>query len=209
MGSEETSIAITKALANANLEQIMRHLLSVLAKKCYSENGLSFRDTFGLNFVQIRISAVGCKQLVVSSLLDDLSISNDKDQVGAANSAQMMRNQHGSSALHQAIQRFHHGLFGLGIEARRGLVENKNRGVANDGARDGDALPLSSGEGRAALANHGGISFGQLFNEFFRVGQLRGANDFFMAGVRLSVGNVVRNCGAEKQSLLKDKADLF
>ena len=43
---------------------------------------------------------------------------------------------------------------GLGVERRRRLVQDQDRRVAQDGARDGDALLLALGQRHAPLADH-------------------------------------------------------
>ena len=53
-------------------------------------------------------------------------------------------------------------LFGVGVYAGEGVVEDEDVGVADDGAGDGGALFLAAGEGEAALADHGVEAFGEL-----------------------------------------------
>ena len=44
-------------------------------------------------------------------------------------------------------------LFGVGVDAGQGVVEDEDFGVADDGAGDGGALFLAAGEGESALAD--------------------------------------------------------
>ena len=52
-------------------------------------------------------------------------------------------------------QRGLHQVLGFGVERGGRLVEDQDRRVLQDRARDGDALALPAGEQRAALADHG------------------------------------------------------
>ena len=58
--------------------------------------------------------------------------------------------------------------FGLGIERRGSLVEQKNRRVFQDGARNRNPLLLSTGEKAALVADHGLIALGLGHNEIMR-----------------------------------------
>ena len=74
--------------------------------------------------------------------------------------------------------------FGLGIERCGGFVEDENGGVADEGARDGDALALAAGEALAPFAERRVVALRQRADEFVGVGFLRGGDDFSRASRR-------------------------
>ncbi len=76
----------------------------------------------------------------------DAAVLEHGDAVGAANGGKPMRNHHHSAVLHQVGQRGLHQRFAFGVERRRRLVENEDRRVLEDGARNGDALAFAAGE---------------------------------------------------------------
>ena len=59
---------------------------------------------------------------------------------------------------HEFVQRRLDEPLGLGVERAGGLVEDQDRGVAEDGAGDGESLALAAGEVRAAFADDGVVA---------------------------------------------------
>src|ERR1700676_2656760 len=112
------------------------------------------------------------------SLLYQFRIFYDEDDVGMPNGAEMMSNQNGGSVLHQTVQRLDDCFFRSGIQTRRGLVEDQDRSIANDGPRNGDTLTLPAGQRYAALAEHGVVPFGHFFDELMRVGDFGRSHNF-------------------------------
>ena len=86
--------------------------------------------------------------------LDDLAVLEHEDLVGAADRRQPVRDDERRAALAQAPQAVLDHRLALAVEARRGLVEDEDARVGEDGPRDRDALALAAGELDAALADH-------------------------------------------------------
>ena len=59
---------------------------------------------------------------------------------------------HGAPA-HQPAERLADRLLGFAVERGGGFIEQQDRRVLQEGARDGDALPLSAGQLDAAVAD--------------------------------------------------------
>ena len=68
------------------------------------------------------------------------------DSIEAAQRRQAMGDGQDRAPLHQPLQCQTHRLFGFSIERRGGLVEQQDRSILQQGARDGDALALSTGK---------------------------------------------------------------
>ncbi len=64
-------------------------------------------------------------------------------------------------------------VFGVGVDAGEGVVEDEDAGTAEEGAGDGGALLLASGEGDAALADGGVIAIGEGLDVVARCWRLR------------------------------------
>jgi len=71
---------------------------------------------------------------------------------------------HGAAA-HQAAERLSDRFLGFAVESGGRLVEQQDRRVLQEGARDRDALPLAARQLDAAVADHGRKTFGQRFHE--------------------------------------------
>ena len=108
---------------------------------------------------------------------DDPAAFDHEDLVGAADGGQAMGDHDRRLALHQPVQRVEDELLAFRVQARGGLVQDQDRQVADQGARDGDALLLSARQRDAALADDGVVAIGHLVDELAGVGQLRGAHD--------------------------------
>src|SRR5438309_2095115 len=84
----------------------------------------------------------------------------------------------------------------VGVEAAGGLVEQEDGRVAQDGAGDGDALPLAAGQLHAALADAGLVAVGERRDEVVGVGLPRRRDDLLLAGARPAVSDVLRDGAA-------------
>ena len=56
------------------------------------------------------------------------------------------------------------------VQVGRGFVENQDLRITNDGARDGDTLPLATGHHYTAFTHHGVQTCGERGDEFLEVG---------------------------------------
>jgi hypothetical protein len=84
------------------------------------------------------------QQLLVRPALRDDAVAQHENHVGVANRRQPMGDGDRCPACHQPRQALEDQLFGFRIERRRRLVEQEDRGVANDRTRDRDSLPLAA-----------------------------------------------------------------
>lgn len=72
----------------------------------------------------------------------------------------MRHGQHGAP-LPSTLQCRGHLLLALRVERARGLVEQQNVGLADEGPRNGHALPLTTRQGHATGANVGLVAVGE------------------------------------------------
>ena len=76
-----------------------------------------------------------------------------QDAVAGQHGREPVRDHQRGAALHQPLERRLHQRLALGVERRGRLVEQQERRVAQDRARDRDALALAAGQRHAALAD--------------------------------------------------------
>ena len=112
----------------------------------------------------------------------DAALVEHHDLVGAADGGQPVRDHDHGAVLHQVGQRLLHQHFRFGVEMRGGFVQNQDGRVLEQGAGDGDALPLAAAQPHAAVADHRLVAFRQALDEFVRQGGFGGAADALRAG---------------------------
>src|SRR5438552_2389643 len=108
-----------------------------------------------------RVAAAGEDQVLVAADLDDATAVEDDDLVRIADGRETVGDRDRRAALREAVERLLHEPLGLGVERARRLVEDEDRRVAQDRARDRDALLLAAREAVAALADDGVVSLRQ------------------------------------------------
>ena len=102
---------------------------------------------------QLAIPPLERHELVVRPTLRHLAPVDDVDDVGLLDRAQPVRNRDRRPPFGRYVECVLHHLLRLRVEGRRRLVEEQDLGVAEQGARDGDALFLAAGQkGRFAAA---------------------------------------------------------
>lgn len=92
--------------------------------------------------------------------LRDTPASNDKDLIGITNGMQSMRDHKQCFTTHKLRNGFLNVALVVDIDAGCGFVENDDRRIFENTARDGDALALAARKRRAAFANDGLKSIG-------------------------------------------------
>ena len=108
---------------------------------------------------------------------------------------------HGAAA-HQAAERLSDRFLGFAVESGGRLVEQQDRRVLQEGARDRDALPLAARQLDAAVADHGRKTFGQRFHEVAARCDGR-AQHFIIGGVRPAVADVFQDRAMEQRDVLR------
>ena len=88
-----------------------------------------------------------------------------------------MGNNKSSAIFDQPLNGILNQLFGFGIHRRGSLVQYKYARISQYRPRDGDSLPLSSGQFYAALTYYRVISLWQRLDEIMRVGCFRRLDD--------------------------------
>src|SRR5439155_23872034 len=115
-------------------------------------------------------AAIASQQLRGRPFLEEGAIVEDDDAVGMADGRQAMGHDERRPALHQTPEGVEHRRLGVGVEGRRRLVEDEDRRVLDEGARDRQPLLLADREGHAALAHPRRVAVGQVVDEAGGIG---------------------------------------
>src|SRR5437870_4712572 len=83
------------------------------------------------------------------------------------------------------------------------LVEDKDRRVFQERARDADPLAFAAGEPRPALAQFFVVALRQSADEVMRVGGLGGGDDLLVGGVDPAVADIFLDRRRKQQRLLQ------
>src|SRR5271166_3522117 len=95
--------------------------------------------------VELEVASAQSIEFFMSPAFDNLSLLDHQNLIGAPNGRQAVGDHKGSAALHQVGEALLDHLLGLGIEAGGGLIQNQDARFGENGARNRDALPLSTG----------------------------------------------------------------
>src|SRR2546427_81715 len=156
---------------------------------------------------QTGVDAAPAEQLAVRALLDQPSLVEHEDAVGAHDTRETVGEDEGGAASHETIERRLDQRLALRVDRRERLVEHEDRRVAQERARDGDPLALATREPHTALAHDGVVALGEPEDELFRV---RGAGrraQLVGARVRLAHPDIVLDRAVEEPRLLAHEGD--
>lgn len=108
--------------------------------------------------------------------------------------------------MHGRGQGLLHQLFALGVEGAGGLVQQEDRGLAHQGAGDGQALALAARQGLGALADRGVEALGQGREEAGGLGRVGGGAHLLVGRVGAAKADVVHRRAREQRRVLGDQS---
>ena len=98
------------------------------------------------------IKPVRRDQRSMRALFDDAALVHHHDAVARQYRREPVRDHKRGAVTHQFFQRGLYQRLAFGVECGGCLIEQQQRRIAQDGARNGDALALATGQRHAALA---------------------------------------------------------
>ena len=149
-----------------------------------------------------------CTSCVVGPGLDHLAVLQHDDDVGRAHRLEPVGDQEGGATARGLEQPGLHLGLGVGVQPGRRLVEQQERGVAQDGPGDGQPLALPARQGLAAVAQHRVVAVGQRHHEVVGAGQPGGLLDLRAGGAGPGVPDVLAHRGPEQHRALHHHGDL-
>ena len=99
-----------------------------------------------LQAVERGVASALAQQFVMAAGFGDRAVLDDKDAVGIDDGVQPVRDHDRRAALAETLDGALHLPLGFGIERGGGLVEQDDRRVLEQRARDRDALALAAGQ---------------------------------------------------------------
>ena len=142
------------------------------------------------------------------SAFDNLARLQNQNEVRVRDRLKVMSDHETGFGAHQTIQCLAHLRFALHVEACHRLVQDQDRGVADQRARDGDALLLAARKSGAAFADDRVITILQFANELVGICGCRGGHDLLEARLGFSIGDVLPDGRPEQDRFLEDDPDL-
>src|SRR5262249_44335009 len=120
--------------------------------------------------------------------------------------AQAMRDRQGGATAGEYAERLLDRLFRLGVNTAGRFVEDQYLWIVEEGASDGDALPLTAGKPGASFAQPGIVSQRRAEDEVMRLGGAGSGDRVGSAGVGPSVNQVVADGTAKQKGVLEHDA---
>src|SRR5258705_8656707 len=108
-----------------------------------SGRGRTLFDISELKIVELRVNALVRQQFFMSARLHDLATGERDDARGAAHRRQAVRDDEGRSVDGEALERVEQGMLCCRIERAGRLVENEQRCILQESARDGEPLAFA------------------------------------------------------------------
>src|SRR6266540_4051379 len=137
---------------------------------------------------------------------DDLSFSEHINHVSLANCCQPVRDDDRGLVFHQTLQRFEYKLFRRGVQAGGRLVQQQNRSVVDDCARDGDPLALATGKRLATFTDHCVIAARHSLDEFVSVARAPGRSRTWLSVPSTSLMRSNPTAAFESVSVIFDRS---
>jgi hypothetical protein len=121
----------------------------------------------------------------------------DHDAAGLPHGVQPVGDDQGGAARQQAIQGGLHRGLTLRVQVGCRFIQDDQRCVDEERARQGDALRLPAAEPRAALADLRVVTLRQRKDELVSARLLRGPHGLLRARIRAAQADVIGDCGVE------------
>src|SRR5579864_2251697 len=158
--------------------------------------------------VEIGVVAVARQQLFVCAQLHDAPFVQHRNTVGVAHGGDTVRDEDSSAPVHDLAQVVENFFLSIGVYAGKGVVEDQDARIANDGARYRGTLLLAARERDAALAYHSLVLLREALDVGGDIGRFRRGAHLLVCGVGDAEGDVVAHRGAEKEGLLRHEPDI-
>ena len=132
---------------------------------------------------------------------------HDHDRVRVANGGQPVGYDEARPAPSQPGHRFLDQDLGPRIDVARGLVQDQDAGVGQEGPGDGDQLLLAGRDVGGVLVEHGFVAVREGADELVHVSRGGSRHDLLAAGPGPPVADVVRDRAREQPGVLKHHAE--
>ena len=161
-----------------------------------------------LRVMQSAVHAADRDEFLMRALLGDALFRDDDDAVRILDRRESMGNDERRAALRQLGQRLLNRRFGLRIQRRCRLIENENRRILQEHARNREALLLPAGELDAALSDDRIQSLRLRLDKLLQLRAPRASQISSSVASKLAVRDVLPHRAGEQEHILLHDADL-
>src|SRR2546421_1110084 len=166
------------------------------------------RDGSKLAVVQLLERSSPMLQLCRCPYLHHHSVLEYDDPIRAPDRGQSMRDDERRSAFPQPLQRFQQQCLRLRVQRTRRLIQNKNRGILEEGTRDREALPLAARQGDPSFSDLGLVSLRQRHDKLVSTCSASCRLNLLDSYSWSSIRDIFSNAGREQNWLLKHERDV-
>src|SRR6266699_3897914 len=143
------------------------------------------------------------------ALVDQFAPPQHQYLVGPAYLRETVGNQQGRAPLQEAADRLLDLVFGGAVNRAGRVVQDEDAWIGQQGARNGDALPLSARKRHTALANQRVVTIFEAQYEVVRLGIFRGLlNRRLIRPLSQSIGDILSDGTREEKDILLDGRNL-
>lgn len=144
-----------------------------------------------LTVIEVGVEPVLGEQILMLSLLNDVTVFHDQDDVGIANGGQSVCHDKACATVHHAGKRILDFQLGARINGGGSLIQNEHWRQTQHHAGDAKQLLLSLGQTSPALVYDGVVSLRQATDKAVRMRGSRSRDHLFIGRIRFSYGDVV------------------
>ncbi len=136
------------------------------------------------------------------------AVIDNNDAIGISQSGEAVRNGKGGAIVGHFVNGILNQLFGFGIQCRGCLIQNQNRRIMYQCARNGNALPLTARKRIAFFANKRIVPFRQSHDKIMRICRTCRRYDLFIACMRVGVSNIFQHRTGKQVRFLQNHTHL-
>ena len=159
--------------------------------------------------IEVGVGTLGSQQLLMRTLLDNVAMIHDQNQVGIHDRRQAMRDHKARTPAHERVHGAADGKLGTRIHARRRLVQDENRRVVEQHARDGQQLTLALADALGIVGHPRVITLRHGAHKEVDLRSTGGRNDFLARRLRAAIGDILGNRSVEQPGVLQHHAKLL
>src|SRR5208337_523665 len=159
-----------------------------------------------IGLVQGRILASTGEEALVAALLEDPALLEDDDPVRRLDRGKAVGDNDRRPAAHDRLEAFLDLRLGEGIDARRGLVEDEDAGIAQEDSRQDDELALPHRQRGAAMPGLGGEPGREVVHPIASAQGTGRLLDALVGGAGRSVSDIVGDRARKEEGILGNEA---
>src|SRR5439155_16310320 len=144
----------------------------------------------------------------IATAFSNLSTFEHDNLINVTQGTQAMRDHNHCTPDDELIERAHHFSLSLDIQGRRRLIEDQERGIAQDCACDSNALALTAREIFALFADQAVIAAKFIHDNIVDISFPRRLYDLLWSGARFTDGDILCDRALKEHRVLEHHTDV-